>query len=487
MSQKSTKKILVLGATGYIGRQLIPCLLKKNHRVIAAARNPQQLANEKWANHPELTCCPADLTQPDTLAPHLKEVWQVFYLVHGMMAGKEFLNYELQLAHNFVRILKASPVTKVIYLGALQPDHTESPHLLARKATGEILRQSGRQIIELRSGIIIGPGSAAFEVMRDMVYHLPIMTTPKWVRSLSAPIALPDLLNYLSYFIDHPVDGCPVYDIGGPEILSYEEQMRQFSEMIHKRLRIIKLPFLTPTLSSYWLHLITSVPVPVASALVQGLSHDFLPRHSHDISHTIAQKRMSFHDAVQKTLDEETALLDDNIWQYDTHAVSRWRSGFAYYPKQAGFTLRTEKQAAELWSTLTQIGGKNGYFYANSLWKLRGWLDRIIGGKGSLCQRPCRKKLQPGDCIDSWKVLSVQENSRLSLLFGMKAPGLGRLELSIKDKGNYRLLDIRAWWHPAGIRGLLYWLIMLPAHRFIFKGMAKAIHRYSAPHKKARH
>ena len=469
------KRILVIGVTGYVGRHFVPYLLDQGYSVIAAARAPKTLSNENWYIHPELSFRCADLAKPETLKSLLNDIDMVFYLVHGMMAGKHFFEYELQLANNFARALKNSQVKQVAYLGALQPESTKSQHLLARKATGNILRQSGCQVIELRSGVIIGPGSAAFEVMRDMVYHLPVMTTPKWVRSLSAPVALADLLFYLEYFIDNPVDGNPIYDVGGPEAISYEEQMRRFAYIIRKTLWILKLPFLTPTLSSYWLHLITSVPVPIASALVKGLAHDLLPRQKHDISRAISRKRINFDDAVQTTLAEETRLLDNEIWQYDTDAVSRWRPGFSYYPKQAGYTLRTEKSASDLWSIITTIGGSNGYFYANPLWKIRAWMDQLIGGKGLASRRPDHDKLQPGDYIDSWKVLSAKENTHLSLLFGMKAPGLGRLEFTIKDNGDYRLLDIRAWWHPAGLWGLLYWFAMLPAHLFIFKGMAKAI------------
>ncbi|WP_263322344.1 SDR family oxidoreductase [Endozoicomonas sp. Mp262] len=469
------KRVLVLGVTGYIGRHFVPCLLSQGYSVIAAARTPQALSNEKWYNHPKLILHRVDLAKPETLTSILDNTELVFYLVHGMMAGKQFFDYELRLANNFTRALTASPGKRVVYLGALQPASTESQHLLARKATGDILRQSGCQVIELRSGVIIGPGSAAFEVMRDMVYHLPVMTTPKWVRSLSAPVALADLLYYLEHFINHPVEGNPIYDVGGSEAISYEEQMRRFARIIRKPLLILKLPFLTPAISSYWLHLVTSVPAPVASALVKGLAHDLLPRQEYDISNAIPRQRINFDDAVRTTLAEENKLLDNEIWQYDADAVSRWRPGFSYYPKQAGYTLRTGKSASALWSTLTKIGGNNGYFYANPLWKVRAWLDQIFGGKGLISKRPDHNQLQPGDYIDSWKVLSVKKNTHLSLLFGMKAPGLGRLEFSITDKGDYRLLDIRAWWHPAGLWGLLYWFAMLPAHLFIFKGMAKAI------------
>ncbi len=472
-------KVLVIGATGYIGRHLIPCLLNKGYSVTAAARTPSALNKEKWYQHPALTCCQVDLNKPETLTHLFEGIELVYFLVHGMMEGKSFFHYEIQLAKNFVAAVNNSTTKRVVYLGALLPEATHSQHLLARKATGDILRQSNCQVIELRSGVIIGPGSAAFEVMRDMVYHLPVMTTPKWVRSLSAPVALADLLYYLDYFIDNAVTGNPIYDVGGPETISYEQQMRRFARIIGKPLWILKLPFLTPTLSSYWLHLITSVPVSVASALVKGLAHDLLPRHEHDISNVVPQQRINFDDAIRTTLEEESKLLDNEIWQYDTDAVSRWRPGFSYYPKQAGHTLRTKKNASDLWCTVTKIGGSNGYFYANPLWKIRAWLDQIIGGKGLTSRRPDHNKLQPGDYIDSWKVLSAKENRHLSLLFGMKAPGLGRLEFSIKDKGDYRLLDIRAWWHPAGLWGLLYWFAMLPAHLFIFKGMAKAINQKS--------
>lgn len=493
--------ILVIGASGYIGRHLVPKLLASGYSVTAGARNPEALNKEHEFSHPQLVCQYLDLEKPDTLAAALEEIDTVFYLVHGMMAGSGFYQYETRLARHFMQALKKAPVKRIIYLGALLPESipsrlserasketTPSQHLQARKVTGDILRESGCQVIELRSGIIIGPGSAAFEVMRDMVYHLPVMTTPKWVRSRSAPIALEDLLFYLEHFIQSPVEGCPIIEIGGPEALSYEDQMRRFARLIHKPLWIIKVPFLTPALSTYWLHLITSVPTPIASALIRGLAHDLLPDPQKTIQKWVSRKCQGFDEAVKSTLARENQLLNNEIWNYDREALERWRPGFAFYPKQAGYALKTSVPPEKLWQTLSTIGGKHGYFYANGLWKIRAWLDWLVGGKGLQVPtakesqhqaRALERPLQAGDRIDSWKILTAIENRHLSLLFGMKAPGLGRLEWTIEDHGQYRTLDIRAWWHPAGFWGLLYWFAMLPAHLFIFRGMAKAIEKQS--------
>ncbi|OEE65907.1 NAD(P)-dependent oxidoreductase [Enterovibrio norvegicus FF-33] len=476
--QAVTGKILVLGATGYIGRHLVSALLSQQYPVVATSRDLSSLQNIPWSGHPNLELHQVDLHDSGDLSSVLSDVSTVFYLVHGMASGSDFYQYELDMAHHMSRAVSKSDVERVIYLGATQPDNVSSSHLAARKATGNILRDSGKQVIELRAGIIIGSGSAAFEVMRDIVSHLPVVTAPASIRSASCPIALETMIGYLTKLVSLPVDGSPTFDARGPETISYEDQMRRFARIINKRVAIFKVPLLTPRIATHWLSLVTTVPKPIAQSLIQGLEYDLVPT-GEDISSLIPSPQISFERAVESALAEESDVVRNDLWGFDPDAVARWHKGYGYYPKQAGFTVDTDASAHTLWQKICNVGGDEGYFFGDALWTLRAYMDAAIGGDALKKRRPDGETLKTGDYIDSWKVIKCEENRHLSLLFGMKAPGLGRLEFTIVDHGEHRSLDIRAWWHPAGFSGLLYWFAMMPAHLFIFRGMAFALAKKS--------
>ncbi|PSW03805.1 DUF2867 domain-containing protein [Photobacterium lipolyticum] len=468
------KTILVVGASGYVGSHLVPELANSGYQVKATGRNLKLLQKRGWSSIPNIELVELDLNQNTDLRPLLSDVDAVFFLVHGMNHGHDFIDFELDAARHFSQALKLSKVKRVIYLGALQSVKGYSKHLAARKATGEILRESGIPITELRAGIIIGPGSAAFEVMRDYIYNLPVMLTPKWVKSHSSPIALRNVLHYLLELLRFTPSRHQIMDVAGPEQLSYESQMRQLGRLIGKNVHFIPLPFLPISVAAYWLKFITSVPTNIARALVGGLRFD-LPADGSAIQSLIPQYLLTYEEAVKETLRHETEVVRSSVWGFDPDALARWQPGYGYYPKQAGYTLKTDASAEQLWRQIQLIGGKEGYFYANSLWRIREWLDHLIGGNALTRFRRDPHTLELGDQVDSWKVINIEPYRFLSLLFGMKAPGLGRLEFTIEDKGEYREVDIRAWWHPAGFSGLLYWFTMMPAHLFIFRGMTHAL------------
>ena len=468
------KTILVVGASGYVGSHLVPELANSGYQVKATGRNLKLLQKRGWNSIPNVELIELDLNQNTDLRPLLAGVDAVFFLVHGMNHGHDFIDFELDAARHFSQALKLSPVQRVIYLGALQPVKGYSKHLAARKATGEILRESGIPITELRAGIIIGPGSAAFEVMRDYIYNLPVMLTPKWVKSHNSPIALRNILHYLLELLHFIPSRHQIMDVAGPEQLTYESQMRQLGRLIGKKVHVIPLPFLPLSVAAYWLKFITSVPTNIARALVGGLQFD-LPADGSAIQSLIPQYLLTYEEAVKETLRHETEVVRSSVWGFDPDALARWQPGYGYYPKQAGYTLKTDASAEQLWRQIQLIGGKEGYFYANSLWRIREWLDHLIGGNALTRFRRDPHTLELGDQVDSWKVINIEPNRFLSLLFGMKAPGLGRLEFTIEEKGEYREVDIRAWWHPAGFSGLLYWFAMMPAHLFIFRGMTHAL------------
>lgn len=464
------KTILVVGASGYVGSHLVPELLNQGHHVKATGRNLQLLRKRGWNDLDNLELIYLDLNDGSDLTDLFHDVDIVFFLVHGMNHGHDFIDFELDCARHFSQYLEHSQVEQVIYLGALQSEDAASTHLLARKETGNILRNSGKTIVELRAGIIIGPGSAAFEVMRDFVSHLPVMLTPQWVSSRNSPIALRNLLFYLTDLTKKNNNENLIFDVAGPEQLTYRDQMVRLGTLLNKKIRVIPLKFLSPAMAAYWLRFITSVPTNIARALINGLQYD-LPADGSKLQQYIPQVLISYDDAVSEALEMNDEIIDSEIWGFDPDALSRWQSNYGYYPKQAGYTLKTDASAEDLWRQVQLVGGKEGYFFANSLWRIREWMDSMIGGNALERYRRDPQHLQLGDRIDSWKVISLEENHFLSLLFGMKAPGLGRLEFTINDHGDHRSVDIRAWWHPKGFKGLLYWFAMMPAHLFIFRGM----------------
>ncbi|CAI1517585.1 SDR family oxidoreductase [Serratia quinivorans] len=428
----TAQRVLVLGASGYIGQNLIPHLIEQGHHITAAARRIEWLQEQHW---PQVNCQYVDVYRPETLAAALWEIDAVYYLIHGMGDGDDFIEKERQAAENLRDALRNSSVKQVIFLGALQPEGDSSPHLVARKLTGEILRQSGVPVTELRASIIVGPGSAAFEIMRDMVYNLPVLTPPRWVRSKSSPVALENLLVYLADLLAHPAEESRIFDVAGPEYISYQTMFERFIAISGKK---------------RWL---------------------------------IPQTLQTFDQAVTATLQREEEVVDSADWGYDPEARARWRPGYGFYPKQAGCSVETQASSQALWHTVQQLGGKEGYFYANILWQIRARMDDMIGNR-VVYGRPQRDTLEIGDVVDGWKVITLKPQRLLALLFGMKAPGLGRLAFTIKDHGDHRTLDVRAWWHPAGFSGLLYWFAMMPAHLFIFRGMARRIARLAEEHQR---
>ena len=466
-----SQTILVFGASGYIGQHLVTELSLRGYTVRAVARRIERLQKLQLAG---VTCYSVDLEKNGDIARLLNGVDTVYYLVHGMGESQDFIRHERRVAENVRDALRITPVKQVIFLSSLQaPEHQQSPHLRARQLTGNILRDAGVPVSELRAGIIVGAGSAAFEVMRDMVYNLPVLTPPRWVRSRTTPIALENLLYYLLQLLNHPAREHRVFEAAGPEILSYQQQFIRFMAVSGKRRPLIPIPFPTRWISVWFLNVITSVPPTTAKALIQGLKHDLIAD-DRALRALIPQSLIAFDEAVRLTLKEEEQLVNSSDWGYDAQAFARWRPEYGYYPKQAGCTVNTSASLAALWQVVNQIGGKEGYFFGNVLWKTRGAMDLLVGhrlAKG----RPEKAYLQTGDAVDSWKVIIVEPEKQLTLLFGMKAPGLGRLSFTLRDKGDHRELDVRAWWHPHGMPGLFYWLLMIPAHLFIFRGMARRI------------
>jgi uncharacterized protein YbjT (DUF2867 family) len=467
--------VLVFGASGYVGGWLVPRLSEEPVRVRAAARSREVLAARNWTG---VELVEADALDPASLAAALEDVQVAYYLVHSMASGKNFGDLDLEAADHFAAAAGQAGIERIIYLGALVPEGADSEHIVSRARTGDRLRGGSVPVTELRAGIIIGPGSAAFEVMRDLVLHLPVMTTPRWVRASSPPIALDNLLEYLVRLAFLPEARGGTFDAGGPETVTYEDMMRQLAEVAGKRPPlIIPVPVLSPRISSYWLGLVTAVPTAVARALIGGLKHDFTAD-DRALRQLVPQRLLGVREAIETAFDTEREHRVTARWSEGAFSVRDYRHDIAYYAKRASGEAVSQAPPEAVWARVTSIGGDRRYGYMNGLWTLREFMDWCVGGPGLSRGRRDPDTLRLGDTIDSWTVLGMNPPQRLTLKFGMKAPGAGVLEFELEPlpEGGTRI-RATAYWHPKGFWGLAYWYSLVPAHLFIFRGWTRALAR----------
>ncbi len=466
--------MLVFGATGYIGSHLVPRLLREACTVRASGRNRKTLEARGWHG---AEIVEADALQPATLGAALQGVDTAYYLVHSMAAGSNFGALDIEAAQNFAAAAAAAGVRRIVYLGGLIPADPKSEHLISRRDTGVTLSQGQVPVTEIRAGIIVGPGSAAYEVIRDLVNHLPLMVTPRWVDSRSAPIALDNLIEYLVR-IPHIAEAAGmVLDAAGPDYLSYRDVMLEYGRVVGKTPKIISVPFLSPTMSSYWLGLVTAVPASIARALIGGLKHD-LPADNAPLQRMVPQRMLSFRESVEAALEAERQHQVAARWTEGLMMFRGFSIDNAFYAKRAGGVAETTASPAAVWRVVSTLGGDNGYFYAGFLWWVRGFLDWLVGGPGLTKGRRHPTELRLGDRIDYWTVLGIEQPHRLTLNFGMRAPGSGVIEFDIDPLPTGRTrVAVTAYWHPQGVWGLMYWYVLVPAHLFLFKGMTAAIAR----------
>lgn len=475
MAIDATKVDLVFGASGYIGTNLVEFLLAEGRNLRASSRNIEVLQGRGWD---DADLCQADALDPPTLDGALQSVDTAYYLVHSMAAGKSFPELDAMAARNFAAAAARQGVRRIVYLGGLTPDNPRSEHLRSRLETGNLLRDNSVPVTELRAGMIIGPGSAAWEVIRDLVNHLPIMVTPRWVSSRSTPIALTNLLRYLADVPKHDETAGQIYEVACPETLTYREIMLRYGELVGKRPVILPVPVLTPRLSSYWLRLVTSVPTNLARALIAGLSQDVVAR-DRRLATLIPQKLLTFKEAAADAIQADRQHSLPAHWVESALPCESFDPAYSYYAKQAHGRARTPAQPADVWAVFLRFGNAGDFFHARPLWWLRRSLDWLVGGPSFRRRRRQPDDLRVGDVIDSWRVIALERDERLTLLMEMRAPGAGVLEFEISDLGSERRVSVCAYWHPAGAWGLLYWYLALPVHLFIFNGTARAIARKS--------
>ncbi|MEB3286795.1 MAG: SDR family oxidoreductase [Vampirovibrionales bacterium] len=486
---KKPSAVLVLGATGYVGGRLVPLLLEAGYHVRAASRSIRKLQDRPWARHANVELVAADVSGESSLLDAMKGVEAVYYLVHSMLPGqKDFAKADRIAARNVVEAAKTADVKRIIYLGGLGEDSPDlSKHLQSRAEVARILKTGSVPVTVLRAAMIIGSGSASFEILRYLVERLPVMITPKWVSTPSQPIAIRNVLYYLLKCLETPETVGQTFDIGGPEVLPYLDLMKIYAEEARLPERwIIPVPVFTPRLSSYWIHLVTPVPSSLARPLAEGLKNPAVCLED-QIETLIPQTLLTCREAIRLAL---VRLHEHAVETHWTDAGSlppvekvypgdpNWSGGSVYQDRRQ---VVVDGLPEAIWPHVVRIGGETGWYYANPLWRLRGILDRLFGGVGHRRGRRSPDVLMAGDALDVWRVLEIAPNRYLKLLAEMKMPGTAILafELTPGENGT-TILRQTAWFAARGLSGFLYWYAVMPFHNFIFDGMLKGIARASS-------
>ncbi len=480
------RPILVTGGSGYIGGRLIPRLLDAGYQVSALARTPEKLSGRPWAGHPNLKIIKGDVLDPDSLMAAATGCRAAYYLVHSMLPGvTDFAGTDRTAAENMAKAASAAALEQMIYLSGLgDSDSTLSHHLQSRTEVGDYLRQGEVPVTILRAAMIIGSGSASFEILRYLVDRLPVMVTPRWVDTPCQPIGVRNVLHYLIGCLEQPQTIGKTFDIGQPKITNYRELMEVYAEEagLRKRL-IIPIPLLTPRLSSYWIHLVTPVPATIARPLAEGLSNPVVCSEN-SITALLPQDLFDARTAIRLALDRIRQQQVETTWtgsgilkpaEWNSVGDPSWAGGSVFEDSRE-LTLQATPQ--EIWPAVTAIGGDVGYYYANWLWHLRGLIDRLSGGVGLQRGRRSAAVLCPGDVVDFWRVLTVKPHQLLLLIAEMKLPGKATLSFRLIEQENgVTTLQQTARFLPRGLFGLLYWYAVTPFHIFVFNGMIRGIAR----------
>ena len=484
MKNNLSKPILVTGATGYVGGRLVPKLLEKGYKVRAASRSLEKLKSRSWANNPNVEIVVLNVFDKDSLVKATLGCSVVYYLVHSMNAlNKDFAYSDRTAAKNMASVAEVVSLEQIIYLGGLgEEGHNLSKHLKSRIEVAEILKSGKVPTTVLRAAMIIGSGSASFEILRYLVDRLPIMITPKWVHVKNQPIAIRNVLNYLVGCLENEATKGKSFDIGGPDILTYKELMETYAREagLGKRL-IIPVPVFTPKLSSYWIHLITPIPSYIAMPLADGLRNPVLCREN-KIKELIPQKLLTCREAIKIAIENTEKLKIESSWT-DTGIIEhpeltiegdeKWAGGTVYKDKRE---VTVNATSEEIWKPIIKIGGENGYYYGDWMWKIRGFLDIVFGGPGLKRKRKDPENLIVGDILDFWRVVEVKPNEKLLLFAEMKLPGKAFLQFQINKMNNASCKLIQtAIFFPKGIEGILYWYLVKPFHNLVFNGMIKGI------------
>ncbi len=491
--------VFVAGATGYVGGRLAPLLLARGYTVHAAVRSPRKLAARPWGAHQNLRILPADVTDKASLKAAMQGCSAALYLVHSMGAGGNFAKADRLAAANMAQAAQEAGVGRIIYLSGLGDDAPGlSEHLRSRSEVGRIFTGGAVPATVLRAAVILGSGSASFEIIRSLVERLPLMLTPRWVRTRCQPIAVSNVLGYLIGCLENPATTGLTLDIGGPDVITYGELFRSYARAAGIRAPlIIPVPLLTPGLSAFWVNLITPVPAHLVRPLIAGLKNEVVC-HDRRILDLVPQRLLSCEEAMAQALSETrqggaaTCCFDagapcapQELGQAAACPAEWTRAGDASF---AGGTVFRADYAATLdaapervWGTVQRIGGDTGWFAGNLLWRVRGFVDKLLGGPGHSRGRRNPEQLAEGDTVDFWRVLVAEPERRLLLLAEMKLPGWATLDLRLAPRtgagadglGNGTELLLLTTFQPRGLLGLAYWWAMWPAHGLLFPAMLR--------------
>lgn len=468
--------ILLTGATGYVGGRLLEALERAGRTLRCAARRPEYLRSRVG---PGTEVVAADVFDPASLATALAGVDTAFYLVHSMESTESFAEADRTGALNFAQAARAAGVRRIIYLGGLGGGEELSSHLDSRQEVGRILRESGVATTELRASIILGSGSVSFEMIRALVETLPVMITPRWVSTRTQPIGIEDVVAYLVEAVDHPVEGSVVYEIGGPDQVSYGDLMREYARQRGLRRVFISVPVLTPRLSSLWLGLITPVYARVGRALVEGLRNETIVRDDRALK-AFGLRPLGVSEAMARALANEDRAFAATRWSDPLSAAGR---GPRWGGLRFGSRLVDSRQievscpARRAFLPIRRIGGDTGWYHANLLWRLRGLLDLLVGGAGLRRGRRDPEHLRPGDTLDFWRVEAVEPDRLLRLAAEMRLPGRAWLQFEVEAQGDRSIIHQTAIFDPVGLFGQLYWYALWPLHQYVFGGTLRALAR----------
>ncbi len=464
---------LLTGATGYIGGRLLRRLERDGVAVRCLCRNPEALG---WRVAPGTEVVQGDLLQPASLGEALCGVDTAFYLVHSMNSGEEFEAEERRAAHNFAVAARKAGVRRIVYLGGLAHGRRLSAHMRSRAETGNILRASGVPVIELQASIVIGSGSASFEMIRALVERLPVMITPRWVNTAAQPIAIEDVIDYLAACLRLPANGNLTFEIGGEDITSYMGIMREYARQRKLRRWILRVPFLSLSLSSRWLTLITPVYAAIGRSLIASVRNPSVVL-NHAALDVFDIRPMGITRAIERALANEDRSIAETRWS-DARTPVALLSAISQpnthhlVNKQ---TTRVPVSPVQAFAPIRRIGGRTGWYFGNALWRIRGLIDLMMGGVGMRRGRPDPETPYPGSTLDFWRVESYEPGRRLRLVAEMKVPGRAWLEFRAKPEGASTVITQLAEFEPRGLFGILYWYLLIPVHEVMFRGMLRRI------------
>ena len=474
----SNKLILVTGATGYVGGRLVPRLLDAGYRVRVLVRDPERLQGRPWLKQVEVVT--GDALIIETLVNAMKGVNVAYYLIHGKQGGKVNAERDLEAAHNFARAAEEANIERIIYLGELvDPPSNLSPYLRSRHETGYILRYGGVPVTEFRAGMIVGSGSAIFEMIRYLTEREPVLSCPAWFYSEAQPIAIRDVLSYLIAALETPESNGRLIEIGGPSRLTYAEMLLEYAKERNLKRYLLRLPFNMPRLSAYWVHMITPIHWRVVLPLIEGLRAQLIVRDDAAKKLFPQIKPIDFRTAVHLALGRiqrdnvETSWSDALVTSAGDIKPYKFTVADGMYVETRQVLLDVSPET--VFRAYTGIGGERGWMYMDWAWGMRGWMDKAVGGVGLRRGRRHPDDIRPGESLDFWRVEEVEKDRLLRLRAEMKLPGKAWLEFKSEPREGKTLFTVTAYFASYGLFGFLYWYAMWIPHRFIFDGLTNRL------------